>query len=200
MLNRKAIFETLLDGCQQGLFVLRSNRKDGSFKTYWYEAPPLDTLSSKDFNFAVVLSEVATRASLPSHLLSPDVLPELWQGPELRLRDLYDYFSGGKFVKSGEYGETIAIPRSVRSSINEAIQAAVKEKRLWFLSGQASFLSEDVPADLLTDEATLQAPPPPLAAKDVIPDNVPEAWKGRRETTARDIAEALSAKTGKALP
>ena len=57
-----------------------------------------------------------------------------------------------------------------------------------------------MPADLLTDEAVLQAPPPPLAAKDVIPDNVPEAWKGRTETTARDIAEALSAKAGKALP
>ena len=66
--------------------------------------------------------------------------------------------------------------------------------------GQASLLAEDVPIDLLTDEATLQAPPPPLAARDVIPDNVPEAWKGSRETTARDIAGALSAKAGRALP
>ena len=200
MLNRKAIFETLLDGCQQGLFVLRSNRKDGSFKTYWYEAPPLDTLNSKDFNFAVVLSEVATLASLPSHLLSPDVLPELWQGPELRLRDLYDYFSGGKFVKSGEYGETIAIPRSVRSSINEAIQAAVKEKRLWLLSGQASFLSEDVPLDFLMEDATLQAPPQPIPSRDIMPESLPEAWNGKDETTALAISDALSTKLRKVLP
>src|SRR5258706_1304111 len=200
MLNRKAIFETLLDGCQQGLFVLRSNRKDGSFKTYWYEAPPLDTLNSKDFNFAVVLSEVATLASLPSHLLSPDVLPELWQGPELRLRDLYDYFSGGKFVKSGEYGETIAIPRAERSSINEAIQTAVKEKRLWLLSGQASFLSEDVPLDFLMEDATLQAPPQPIPSRDIMPESLPEAWNGKDETTALAISDALSTKLRKVLP
>lgn len=198
MLNRRAIVETLLNGCRNGLFVLRSTRADHSFKTFWYEAP--DIANIKDLNLVVVLSEEASLTAIPSRLLSPGVLPELWQGPELALQEVYRYFTGSTRIR-GEYeGETKAIPRAAREIVNQAIQAAVKEKRLWLLSGRASLLAEDVPADLFTDEATLQAPPPPLAAKDVIPDNVPEAWKGRTETTARDIAEALSAKAGKALP
>jgi len=198
MLNRKAIVETLLNGCRNGLFVLRSTRTDHSFKTFWYDAP--DMVNVKELNLVVVLSEEASLTAIPSRLLSPGTLPELWHGPELALQEVYRYFSGSIRIQ-GEYeGETKAVPRAERSVVNEAIQAAVKEKRLWFLVGQASLLAEDVPIDLLTDEATLQAPPPPLAARDVIPDNVPEAWKGSRETTARDIAGALSAKAGRALP
>ena len=167
-------------------------------KTFWYDAP--DIAHVKDLNLVLVLSEEASLTAIPSRLLSPDVLPELWHGPELALQDVYRYFSGSTRVR-GEYeGETKVIPKATRDVVNEAIQAAVKDKRLWFLSGRASLLAEDVPADLFIDEAALQAPPPPLAAKDVIPDNVPEAWKGRTETTARDIAEALSVKAGKALP
>ena len=41
MLNRKAIIETLLNGCRDGLFVLRSTRTDHSFKTFWYDAPDI---------------------------------------------------------------------------------------------------------------------------------------------------------------
>jgi hypothetical protein len=198
MLNRKAIVETLLNGCRNGLFVLRSTRADHSFKTFWYDAP--DMANVKELNLVVVLSEEASLTAIPSRLLSPGTLPELWQGSELALQEVYRYFSGSTRIQ-GEYaGETKAVPRAERNVVNETIQAAVKEKRLWFLVGRASLLAEDVPADLLTDEATLQAPPPPLAARDVIPDNVPEAWKGSRETTARDIAEALSTKAGKALP
>src|SRR5712691_2534970 len=154
----------------------------------------------KELNLVVVLSEEASLTAIPSRLLSPGAMPELWHGPELALREVYSYFSGSTRIR-GEYeGETKAVPRAERSVVNAAIQAAVKEKRLWFLAGRASLLAEDVPVDLLTDEATLQAPPPSLAARDVIPDNLPEAWKGSRETTAREIADALSAKAGKALP
>lgn len=41
---------------------------------------------------------------------------------------------------------------------------------------------------------------PPLNARDVLPDNLAEAWKGNTETTALDIAEALSAIKGQVLP
>src|SRR5207247_9926652 len=51
-----------------------------------------------------------------------------------------------------------------------------------------------------TEYWTVQAPPPALAPKDVIRDNLPEAWSGGNETTAREIAEALSTKVGKVLP
>jgi len=198
MLNRKAIIETLLNGCRDGLFVLRSTRADHSCKTFWYDAP--DSTDVKDLNLVVVLPEEAELIGIPSRLLSPGVLPELWSDAELRLQEVFNYFSGTRRIKGEFEGETKAVPRTERSVVNEAIQAAVKERRLWLLSGRASLLAEDVPVDLLIDDATIQAPPPPLAARDVIPDNLPEAWKGTTETTAREIAEALSRKMGKVLP
>ena len=199
MLNRRAIVETLLNGCRDGLFVLRSTRSDHSYKTYWFDAP--DVASVKDLNLDVVLSEEASLTTIPTRLLSPDALPNLWNGPELRLHELYSYFSGRALtIKYEGYEEQFFIPKTERNVVIEAVQAAVKEKRLWLLSGQASLLAEEVPADLLGDEAILEVPPPPLAAKDVIPDNLPEAWNGNKETTARDIADALSTKAGKILP
>jgi len=199
MLNRRAIVETLLNGCRNGLFVLRSTRSDHSYKTFWFDAPEMANV--KDLNLDVVLSEEASLTTIPPRLLSPDALPELWHGPELRLRDLYSYFSGHTLtIKYAGYEEQFTIPQAASSVVNEAVQAVVKEKRLWLISGQASLLSEDVPSDLLVDDAILQVPPPPLTAKDVIPDNLPEAWNGSQETTARDIADALSSKAGKVLP
>jgi hypothetical protein len=198
MLNRKAIIETLLNGCRDGLFVLRSTRSDHSFKTFWYDAP--DSSNVKDLNLVVVLPEEAELTGIPSRLLSPGVLSEMWSGDELSLEEVYNYFSGKILVKGEFEGESKAIPKAERNIVNEAIQLAVKEKRLWLLSGRASLLAEDVPVDLLTDDATIQSPPPPLTAKDVIPENLPEAWKGSMETTAREIAEALSTKMGKVLP
>jgi hypothetical protein len=198
MLNRRAIIETLLDGCRRGLFVLRSTRADHSFKTFWYDAP--DAANIKDLNLVVVLAEEAELTGIPCRLLAPGVLPELWSGDELRLQEVYNYFSGKMLVKGEFEGETKAVPRAGRGVVNEAVQAAVKERRLWLLSGRASLLAEDVPVDLLTEEATLQAPPAPLATKDVLPEHLQEAWKGGMETTARAIAEALSTKAGRVLP
>lgn len=42
-------------------------------------------------------------------------------------------------------------------------------------------------------------PPSPIPATDVLPQNVPEAWRGQ-ETTALAISAALSQKVGKTLP
>jgi len=151
-------------------------------------------------NLVVVLPEEASLTEIPARLLAPGVLPDLWSSDELTLQEVYNYFSGTKRIEGEFSGESKAIPRAGRSVVNEAIQAAVKGRRLWLLSGRASLLAEGVPIDLLTDDATVQAPPPPLAAKDVILDNLPEAWQGNNETTAREIAEALSTKVGKVLP
>lgn len=46
MLNRGAILDTLVRGCEEGAFVLRLTRPDKSVKTYWREAP--DEAALKD--------------------------------------------------------------------------------------------------------------------------------------------------------
>jgi len=200
MLNRKAILDTLLDGCRNGVFVLRLPRPDHTFKTFWHEEPDESVIG--DPGLEVVLSQSAKLSEIPSKLLSPGVLPELWHNTELSLRDLYSYFSGHivTFTREGyEYEEEIAIPGADRDVVNAAIQAAVKEKRLCVISGRASFLAEDIPAGILTDDAYLQSPPQPIPVKDILPDDLSEAWSAEG-TTALAISEALSTKMGKILP
>jgi len=200
MLNRKAILDTLLDGCRNGVFVLRLPRPDHTFKTFWHEEPDESVIG--DPGLEVVLSQSAKLSELPSKLLSPGALPELWHNEELLLKVLYSYFSGRavKFTREGyEYEEEIVIPGADRDIVDAAIQAAVKEKRLCVISGRASFLAEEIPAGVLTDDAYLQTPPQPIPVKDILPDTLPEAWSDGT-TTALAIFEALSKKMGKILP
>ena len=195
MLNRKAIQDTLLEGCREGLFVFRSERPDHSARTYWHELP--DEMTLKEPSLEVLLPEVADLASLPASLLEPNVLPDLWRGDELALRDLRSYFTGR--VITLQYGETITIPTAARSVIDIAIQAAVKEKRLWLITGHSSFFAEDLPLGVLAEDAYLLSPPKPIPASEVLPASLPEAWSDEI-TTALDIANALSTKVGKMLP
>jgi hypothetical protein len=46
----------------------------------------------------------------------------------------------------------------------------------------------------------VQEPPQPIPAQEIMPENLPEAWRGADETTALAISDALSAKMGKILP
>ncbi len=198
MLNRKAILDTLIDGCRNGAFVLRSFRPDRTFRTCWHEMP--DDVMLKDPGLEVVLPEAAMLDTLPPKLLSPGVLPDLWHGPELALKDLYSYFSGRTVqVERVGYEDIVVIPQAGRDVVDAAIQAAVKEKKLWLTSETASFFAEDIPAGVLSDNAYLQAPPQPVPVKDILPENLPEAWSGETTTTL-EISHALSTKVGKMLP
>jgi hypothetical protein len=59
MLHNKAILDTLIGGCQQGMFVLRLTRPDRSVKTFWRARP--DETAAKDPGLEVVLPEAAER-------------------------------------------------------------------------------------------------------------------------------------------
>ncbi len=199
MLKPHAIVDTLLAGCKQGTFVLRADRSDHSTRTYWYDAPDAQTASSLDLS--VVLSEAAQLTTMPSRLLLPNVLPDLWHGDSLALGDLYRYFAGHTAFQQYEgYTELVAIPRAERAVVNVAISEAVKAKHLWLRSGQASLFGEEIPATLFTDEAILHLPPQAVAAGDLLPEKLPEAWRGRSETTALALADALSTQQGRILP
>lgn len=201
MLNRKAIEDTLLRGGKNGLFVFRLLRPDKSYQTFWREIP--DEVALKDPGLEVVLSETATLDSLSTALLEPGALSELWRGDTLTLRELYAYFANRQVIKEQpegyKYEIDVTIPRADRAMLDRAVREGVKEKRLWLLAGRGSFLGEDVPEGVLTEDAYLTLPPHHLYTDEILPENLPEAWEGR-ETTAWAIAEALAVKKGRPLP
>lgn len=199
MLNRTAILDTLVRGCEEGAFVLRVTRPDKSLKTYWRERA--DEAALKDPGLEVVLPEAAEITALDPNLLAPQRLPGLWSSAEIAVRQVYEYFVGGKVVKvdKGGYEEPIVVPKAAPTIIDSALNAMVREGRLWLTSGPASLLGEEIPAGVLTGEAILQAPPEAILASQLLPQNLPEAWKGE-ESTALAMAAALSQKRGKNLP
>lgn len=199
MLNRKAILDTLVAGCVEGRFVLRLTRPDKSIKTYWCQAP--DEVILKDPGLEVVLLEATALSDLPSALLVPGILVQLWKGSEIRVKELCEYFRGGNVVKAPRegYEEPIVIPRADPNLVEAAIQEAVQDSKLWLTFGPSSILGEEIPAGILVDESILQVPPSPIAATELLPENLPQAWK-KGTATALSISTAMSIKAGKVLP
>lgn len=199
MLNRKAILDTLVNGCRSGTFVLVHVRPDQSRKTFWRE--PVDDAVLSDPALEVMIPERAGLVSLSYLLLAPNVLPSLWSGTTIGLADLRNYFSGSfvaRVLVDG-YEEPVGIPKVEDPIITATVQEAVKSGLLWLTDGPASLLEEEVPMGYPTESSVLQAPPDPVPPLDVIPENLPNAWSESR-TTALTIASALSSVKGKILP
>ena len=199
MLNRGAILATLVLGCKEGQFVLRVVRPDRSIRTFWRKEP--DEASLKDPSLEVVLPEEAELSELTADLVVPGQLAGLWESESASFANIAKYFSGGTVlkIKKDGYDEPVTIPKAARELVEASVAEAVRQGKLWLTSGQASILSEEIPAGLLTDDARFQPPPQPIPAADVTPSNLPEVWSGET-TTALAIAVALSKKAGTNLP
>jgi hypothetical protein len=199
MLNRKAILDTLVDGCVNGLFVLRLTRPDNSIRTFWHQQP--DEVALKEPALEVVLPESAEINVLDLILLAPSILPGLWETERVIVGGLLNYFAGGKVVKIAKegYEEPLSIPKAERTVVFAAISQAVQDGVLWLTSGPASIFIEEIPAGILNDESILQAPPPVISSIDILPDNLPDAWQSKI-TTALAISIAVSYKVGQAIP
>ena len=199
MLRADAILETLVDGCEQGAFVLRVVRPDGSSRTWWRSRP--DEAALKDPALELVLPEAAELSEIDPALFASQKLPELWSSDEISAQAAFEYFSGGKVVQVERegYKEPVQIPKASRQRVEKAISAAVEEGLIWLTSGPASMLGEPIPAGVLTAAARLSVPPAIIPPAEILPENLPDAWAGE-ETTALAIATALSQKAGKVLP
>jgi len=199
MLNRQAILDTLVDGCLQGMFVLRQPRPDRTYRTFWRQT--LDDVALKDPALEVVLPEQAELTEIVPDLLSQNSLPGLWPGMEIMVQQVYDYFSGQHVVhvqKQG-YEEPAIIPKAGHAVVDLAIQEAVKRGLLWLVSGPASIYAEEIPVGLLMPGCTLLPPPARLSPMDVLPERLTEAWQSEI-TSALAISAALSTKYSKPIP
>ena len=115
MLQPRIVLDTVMQGLERGILMARLARPDGSARTWWRE--PVDEEARADPQLEVVLPAKATLARLDERLLAPDALPALWTGttesPAAPVRDVVDYFAGGRTVAvpAQEYEEHVAIPR-----------------------------------------------------------------------------------------
>ena len=199
MLNRKAIIDTLTDGCVSGMFVMRLRRPDGSYRTFWHTQ--VDDVALKDPSLEVVLPEAAELTELNPTLLHPKTLPGLWANEAITFSTLCAYFSGTNVVKvqKAGYEESLVIPKVGRPLLEAAIHTLVHDGKLWLSNGPASMFAEPIPDGILTDSAHLQAPPASIPPMEILQPNLPEAWSGE-VTTALAIATALSSRLGKTMP
>ena len=199
MLNRKAILDTLTDGCVSGMFVMRLRRPDGSYRTFWRSH--VDEIALKDPSLEVVLPETAELTDLNPTVLLPKTLPGLWGNEAITFGALSTYFSGTTAVKvqKAGYEESLTIPKVGRPLLEAAIQTLVRDGKLWLSNGHASMFAEPIPDGILTDLAQIQAPPAPIPPMEILQPNLPEAWSDK-VTTVFAIATALSNRLGKPMP
>jgi len=200
MLRHEEILGTLALGAEQGSFVLRLGRPDGSCRTFWMQSP--SDADMKEPGLELVLPEAAELADVSAELLRPNCLPGLWKpDTPLSFKDAVDYFSGSTIAKvdKGGYEEPQPIPKASRDVLETAVSSAVESGIIWLVAGQASIWKEPIPTGLLTDAAELLPSPAAINVADILPDNLPDAWQDD-ETTAVAIATALSQKCGQNLP
>jgi hypothetical protein len=199
MIQAGAIRDTLANGCEQGTFVLRVTRPDRTFRTWWRMRPDAEALA--DPGLELVLPKAVELAELDHRLLAPRALPGLWTADEISVKAVVGYFSGSTVVQEdrGGYVEPLEVPRATESCIEKAVSEAVEAGALWLLSGPASILAEPVPPGVLTPTSVLRAPPAPVAPAQIMPENLPNAWKDGL-ASGLSVSVALSHKAGRTLP
>jgi len=199
MLKASAILDTLVDGCEQGTFVLRLTRPDGTSRSWWMSRPDENALN--DPAMELVLPEAAALTDIATALLAPKKLPGLWTADEIAVKAVFDFFGGKTVVQvdRGGYQEPMQIPKAAPDVVHTAIGTAVAEGAIWLLSGPASILGEPIPAGVLNASGKLCVPPAPIAAAEILPENLKDAWKAG-SASGLSIATALSVKAGKTLP
>ncbi|HBA39938.1 MAG TPA: hypothetical protein DCZ05_09410 [Deltaproteobacteria bacterium] len=199
MLKASAILDTLAAGCEKGTFVLRLTRPDGTSRTWWMSRP--DETALNDSALELVLPGGAELSEVSPALLAPAKLPGLWTNEEITVKSVADYFSGSNVVQVERdgYQEAMQIPKASQAVVDKAVSAAVEGGILWLLSGPASILGEPIPAGVLTPNATLRQPPSVVAPAEILPENLPAAWK-EGTATAASIAAQLSSRFGTNLP
>jgi hypothetical protein len=149
----------------------------------------------------LVLPEAAVLSEIAPALLAPKKLPGLWTADEIAVKAVFDFFSGKTVVQvdRGGYQEPMQIPRAEQVVVETAIAAAVADGTVWLLSGPASILGEQIPAGVLNASGKLCVPPAPIAAAEILPENLKGAWKAG-VASGLSVATALSLKAGKTLP
>lgn len=203
LLKSDVVRETVLRGVEEGLFVARLARPDGTARTFWRE--PVDSEMRGSADLEVILPEKAELTGLKPAMLDPKTgaLPGLWDGAPgpLALSDLAAYFGGGNtvVVRRETFTEDLPVPRCDPGVVRTAVAQAVEQGIVWLVSGPTSLWKEPAPEAVLTDAAGLRPPPDLVQAAGLLPESLPGAW-ANGATNGSALNRALSQAGGEVLP
>ena len=205
VLRPKLVTDTVLAGVQQGLFVARLARPDGTTRTWWREQ--VDTVAAEYAALEIVLAEKARLESLSPGLLAAGNLPELWERAEddssqaLPVAKLLEYFAGDHVatIPQEGYNEYASIPAREADTVLDAARAAVESGIVWLTNPPATSWKETVPVGALNEGAVLRPPPKACAPQDLTQESVPAAWR-KNQTTGLALTQALSQQRAVPVP
>ena len=200
LLRPEVVRDTVLRGVEEGLFVARVARPDGTARTFW--RGPVDPESARDPGLEAILPEQAELVSLGSGMLDPGKprLPDLWKGEAVRLSEVLGYFDGSRTVVVGERGlDEVTVPRCGSDVVRAAVGLAVEGGLVWLVNGPTSLWKEPPPDAALDGNAVLRRPLGLVSASDLLPESLPGAWTDGGTNGVR-LNQALSQARGETMP
>ena len=200
LLKPEVVRDTVLRGVEEGLFVARVVRPDGTVRTFWRE--PVDPEAARDPGLEAILPEKVELASLHPGMLDPGTssLPDLWSGESLPFTDVLGYFGGGRTIVVGEGGlDQVTVPRCDPALVRDAVARAVADGAVWLVNGPTSLWKEPAPPAALDGNAVLRPRPEPVTPSGLLPESLPGAWTGEATNGVR-LNQALSQARGATMP
>jgi hypothetical protein len=205
LLSGRTVLNTIEDAVRRGLLSVRCPRSDGSEQWFWRSGIDVADWGK---NGEAWLPAQATLNALSSAAVLPNALAGLWPKSDggVKLSDIYSWFDGSHFYEDetqpGYPPESRPIPKADYNIVKKAVSKAIQDGEIWLVYGNDSVLHEAPTALQLDPDAILFRPPAPLAAIDLLPSVLPEAWSkdGEPKTTVSSLYAGLKAKHAKPWP
>ncbi|HZT32813.1 MAG TPA: DUF499 domain-containing protein [Bryobacteraceae bacterium] len=204
LLSAKTVLNTIEDAVERGVLAVRCVRSDQSEVWFWRSA--IDVAGWEKTGEAWLPAQ-ATLNALSSNAVLPDSLPGLWPTTDsgVKLSELYSWFDGSRCYEEALPGyppESRPIPKVDYAIVKKAVTKAIQDGKLWLVYGNDSVFGEAPAAVQLDADALLFRPPEPLAAIDLLPAALPDAWSKDAEpkTTVAAIYAELKTKRGRPWP
>lgn len=205
LLSGKTVLNTIEDAVRRGVLAVRCVRNDQSEAWFWRSG--IDVVDWGK-NAEAWLPGQSSLNALSSAAVAPDALRGLWPKADdgVKLSDLYSWFDGAhsyeEETQAGYPPELRPIPKVDYTIVKKAVSKAIQDGKLWLVYGNDSVFSE-APTEIQTDaDAVLFRPPAQLAAIDLLPTVLPDAWTKETEpkTTVAKLYADLKAKRGRPWP
>lgn len=205
LLSGRTVLNTIEDAVRRGVLAVRCVRTDQSEAWFWRSGIDVTDWGK---SAEAWLPAQATLNQLSSAAVLPDALSGLWPKNDdgVKLSDLFSWFDGTHLFEEetqpGYPPEMRPIPKVDYAIVKKAVSKAIQEGNLWLVFGNDSVFAEAPTAIQMDADALLFRTPAALAAMDLLPTALSDAWTKDTEpkTTVSALYADLKAKRGRPWP